>query len=735
MRLKSLLAASSASIVALSLLSAAPAFAQQQTDETLGTQADPAPANADGSDSDGEQTVVVTGSRIARPEIEAAVPVAVVGREQLAQEGATNVQDILNELPQVGIGVSRTNSNFSTAANGVATINLRNLGSARTLVLVNGRRFVAGLAGSSAVDVNNIPTDFLERVEVTTGGGSAVYGSDAVSGVVNFVLRDKFEGIQARGQYGITERGDNARYSFSVTGGESFGPDDAGNVLLNFTYDKDEGLLSRQRSISDQDCFLNPEPEGPLGCGPAFYSTFAAQGRFQFLDSDGAPVPGTIFTFDRNNNLVSGFPTGSGFNRNAERRISVPVERYLASGIANYDITPNIEVFVEGTYAKVKSSSQIEPFALNYTDIFDGSAAQGNGISITNPFIPASIRAAITARNSDADPTNDVASLGFRRRQNEVFDRSNTNDRDTYRAVAGIRGEITSNFDFEASYTYGRLKDFTASEDIDNARYRNALDAEIGPDGQPRCRSAAARAEGCVPINLFGFNTASQAASAYVQACNPEIRGDHNEQHVVSGSITGTIPLFAAGPLGIAVGAEYRKEKSRDDLDELTNTGGNSGNQIPDTVGSFNVKEVFGELDIPLLADRPFFHDFRLRGAARYSDYSTIGGVFSWNAGAEWSPIAICGSAVSTLSQTAHPMSASSSRRPAETFPGSSISDPCEGVTATSTGTFDAACRAIRASTRSSPATAHSPMSSPIFRASTALMAATSTWRRRQLRR
>src|SRR3546814_8245667 len=184
-------------------------------------------------------------------------------------------------MPQVGIGTSRTNSNFLTAANGVATVDLRNLGESRTLVLVNGRRFVAGLAGTSAVGINNIPTVFVALIEIVTGGQSAVYGSEAIAGVVNFILKDHFEGFQLRAQAGITGRGDNPRYLISATGGTTFGADDRGNIMVNFSYDRDDGLLSRKRGISDQDCFLNASPDE---CGPASYSRYPAQGRFDLLD-------------------------------------------------------------------------------------------------------------------------------------------------------------------------------------------------------------------------------------------------------------------------------------------------------------------------------------------------------------------------------------------------------------------------------------------------------------------
>lgn len=652
----------------------APAFAQAETE---------APAAEE------TQDIVVTGSRIARPDLDSPVPVAVVGAADLQRDAAVNIQDTLQELPQVGIGQSRTNTNFLTSGNGVATVNLRNLGSSRTLVLVNGRRFVAGLAGTSAVDLNNIPTDFIERVEVVTGGASAIYGSEAIAGVVNFRLKDKFDGVQMRAQYGITEEGDNPKYMAAITAGTSFGADDRGSFIGHFSYDKDEGLLSRKRAISAEDCFYDI-------CGPGAYSSYSAQGRFQLLDAAGAAenayLGGSLFSFDQSNNLIAG--SGVGFNRNAVRRISTPLERYLAAGIINYELTDSVKAFAEVTYSKVKSSSQIEPLALDADDIYDGEA-QGFGIGINNPFIPAAVAAAIAARNSDADATNDVSYIGFRRRQNEVFDRSNVNSRDTWRVAAGLKGTVAEDWNWEASYVYGRLHDFTASEDIDNNRYRNALDAVRLADGSIVCRSDAARAEGCVPINIFGFGTASPEASAYVQAVVPKSEDIVNEQQVFSFGLSNS-SLFAlpAGNVGIALGAEYRKEKSVDDLDILTNTGGNSGNVIPDTTGKFDVWEVYGEVNVPVLRDT-FVNYFGLTGAARYSEYSQpqVGGVFSWNAGAELEPFKGLRLRGVYAQANRAPNISEFASAPSETFAG--VNDPCNGVTATSSGTYAAACRAI----------------------------------------
>ncbi|MBM6576608.1 TonB-dependent receptor [Microvirga sp. SRT01] len=648
-------------------------------------------AQADAAESVADQggEIVVTGSRIRRPDLESASPIAVVDSQQIQSQGIVNTQDLLQKLPQVGIpGLSRTNSNFLTSGNGVATIDLRNLGDSRTLVLVNGRRFVPGVAGTSIVDVNNIPADFVDRIEVVTGGASAIYGSDAIAGVVNYVLKTDMQGIVGRAQYGLTSRGDSQNYTASLTGGTKFGADDRGSIIANVTYSKDLGLLSRKRAISAEDC-------SAAGCGPQSYSSYPAQGRFEFQNSNNengvasneGGYASNLFTFNPDNSVVTGFPTGYGFNRNSVRRISTPIERYLAAGSAQYRFSDAATAFVEATYAKTKSSSQIEALAL------DSQTDVGVGYGIDNPFIPLSIRQQIAARNSDAIASNDVTSIDFRRRQNEVFSRSNRNDRDTMRFAGGLRGDLGSKWQYETSVVYGQLKDRTSSQDIDITRYANALDATTDAQGNIICRDATARAAGCVPINLFGYNTATPEASAYVRAAVPRAVAIKNTQFVASGSVSGSLFALPYGDVQVALGAEYRREKSAENWDELTNAGQNSGNQTPDTVGKFNVKELFGEIDVPLLKDISFVNSLSIQGAARYSDYSTIGRVFSWNAGGEYSPVRglrFRGNyAVANRAPNIGELFSSAS----ETFP--TVQDPCDGVTATSTGTYDVACRAI----------------------------------------
>lgn len=676
-----------ATILAAGILST-PAFAQTLAEPTSPAAALNEQARPSQADTTAGADIVVTGSRIRRPDLESASPIAIVGSEQIQSQGIINTQDLLTKLPQVGIpGLSRTNSNFFTTGNGIATINLRNLGDSRTLVLVNGRRFVPGVAGTSIVDVNNIPADFVDRIEVLTGGASSVYGSDAIAGVVNYVLKTEMEGIVARAQAGISDEGDAGNYNASITGGTKFGSDGRGSVIANLTYSKDEGLLSRKRAISAQDC-------SSQGCGPQSYSSYPAQGRFQFLNNGASSgtaggFASDLFTFNPDNSVVTGFPTGYGFNRNAVRRISTPIERYLGSLNAQYEFSPAATVFLESTYAKTKSSSQIEALAL------DSNLDVGAGYGIDNPFIPASIRQQIIARNSDGIASNDVTSIGFRRRQNEVFSRSNLNDRETFRVAGGIRGDIGSRWNYEIAGVYGQLKDNTTSQDIDISRYAQALDAVTDATGNIVCRDPAARAAGCAPINLFGYNTASTAASQYVQAAEARAVAIKNTQFVLTGNVGGSLFTLPYGDVKASVGAEYRREKSSEDWDSLTNAGLNSGNQTPDTVGKFNVKEVFGEVDIPLLKGLPFAESLSLQGAARYSDYSTIGTVFSWNAGAQYAPfggLRFRGLyAVANRAPNIGELFSSAS----ETFP--SVQDPCNGVTATTAGTYGAACRAIPA--------------------------------------
>jgi outer membrane receptor protein involved in Fe transport len=646
---------------------AAPASAQDTSTAVASaaqsSEEDGTSTSADGSPTEGGE-IVVTGSRIARPELEAATPVQVLSSAAIEQQGSPNVADILSELPAVGIGSTRTNTNFSTIANGVSTIDLRNLDEKRTLVLQNGRRIVAGIGGTSSVDVNNIPIDLLERIEIITGGASAVYGSEAVAGVVNFILRNDFEGVRVRAQAGVTDEGDNPRQLIAVTGGYNFG-DDRGNITLSGQYDRDEGLRSRNRAISRNDV--------------PFRSSFTPQGRFFAGDSN--------FTYDQANNLQVGFVNGvNGFNRNAERYIAVPLERYLANGLAHFDFTDSISLFAEGSYAKAKSRSRLEPYAFDNSDarLPDGTILPG--LSIDNPFVPTVIRNAAIAAGEDT--------IGFTKRFVGVFDRSNRADREFYRIVAGLRGSFLEDWKWEAYYNRSQTQESTASETGLRDRLYYALDV-INLNGQPACRDAAARTAGCRPFNVFGFDSASPEARAYVTN-NGQLSTYEStvRQEVFAANVSGSLFNLPGGELGVAAGLEHRKEKSRELYDDETQAGNTLSNALTDTVGEYDVTEAYGEVVVPILADRPFFEYLGLEAAARYSDYSTVGGVWSYKIGGDWAP---------TRDIRFRAVYARASRAPnigelfagaSQTFP-SGLTDPCEGVTATSTRAVDAYCRTI----------------------------------------
>lgn len=592
-----------------------------------------------------DQDIVVTGSRIARPDLEASVPSTVVTAARIQETGAANIQDVLATLPSVGQNISRTSSNFSNTGNGIATVNLRNLGSSRTLVLINGRRTL-GIAGSSAVDVNNIPTDLIERVEVVTGGASAVYGSEAVAGVVNFVLKDHFEGLKVRGQATISDKGDAARQYVSITAGHGFAGG-RGHLVGNVSYDNDHGLPSRNRGFSATDL-----PNR---------SSYAAQGLFDTSRPDQAqfsPATGRTFTFTPDNRL-KGYQSANvdGYNRNADRLLSVPVERLQSTLLGRYEFSDALELYAEGQYVRTRSNASLEPSAIGNTGAgaalnYDGSSYAG--IPITSPYVPAAIRASAGA--------NGVGVIQFRRRSNDIFSRSNRNERDFYRGVIGVRGEFGGSgaWSYDLNYAHSESRDHTWAQAIYMPNYGAALSNETGPGGAVRCSDPAARAAGCVPLNIFGYNTVTPAAAAFLQTYTGPTRNvtlvdgktvritngqkvaydylARVQQDVLSGSIKGDVFSLWGGPVAIAFGGEYRREKSSEVFDPFTQAGLASGNQITNTRGRFNVKEGFVEVVAPIVENRPGLHYLGIEGAARYADYSTVGGIWSFKGGATYAP-------------------------------------------------------------------------------------------------
>jgi outer membrane receptor protein involved in Fe transport len=407
------------------------------------------------------------------------------------------------------------------------------------------------------------------------------------------------------------------------------------------------------------------------------YSSFGAGGRFwtcgdQLCDggytvnSGGAVAPWDSLLY--------------GYNRNGRRLIQVPTERYQFASKLSYDLTNDVSLFGEFYYTKTKSDSQLEAFPLANDDITGDTTI---GVPLTNPYIPAALLNEATL--------NGATSIPFFRRITEIDDRTASNDRDTYRVALGAKGEFNK-VRWDASYVRGEFKQSQKSTgDVSKARFLEALDAIDDGSGNIVCRSASARAAGCVPINLFGPGNISQEARDYVNA--PSTRDATVTQDVLALNFSGDAFELPAGALGWAAGLEYRNEKSKSVQDFLTQTGGNTGNVTPNISGSYDVKEAFVELLIPVFKDLPWAQSANIEAAARVGDYSTVGQVFNWKVGGDYSPVE---------GLTFRAAFAQASRAPnvgelydpgSEDFP--TVVDVCNGVTATSNRPQDANCRAI----------------------------------------
>lgn len=666
----------------------------------LGLQA----AQAQEAASETVQRVQITGSRISSPNADSPSPLQVLTSADIAASGAVNLQDLLQKNPTMGTpSLSRTNSNFLTSGGGVSTVNLRNLGDSRTLVLVNGRRFVSGVPGDTAVDLNTIPVDFIERVELLTGGASATYGSDAVAGVVNIILKRNFNGVTVDASGGRSKEHDDAKRKLAITFGTT-SADGASNVMGHFGYSKQGAVMSKDRpglgaavdqySLAEavtgdvRDVFKTISP---------YYSSFAPQGRFFY----GKDKTAGNYTYDRNGNVipfsVNGTSTlaATGFNRSEYRTIAVPTERYLFATNGTLKLNENHNAFFEGTYAQTKVDTNIEPFALDSANVYTGNGGivpaetLVNGVKVRNPLVPQYL----FDRSEDNDDDG-LRDYRFTRRLTEFGPRHSSVSRGTFRLATGLKGTLpfTNDWSYDTFVSYGRTTESQSSTgQVNIMSMRNALQAIPNPSGGVMCADANARAEGCVPINVFGYNTMSPDALKYVTA--PGSLETAITQKIAGGTISGELPWgLPAGAIGIAAGFEWRSEDSSSVADPLTQAGLNAGNAIPPTYGHFIVREEFIESRVPLLKDVIFAKNLDFRGSFRHGDYSTVGSTNSWNAGLEWTPIADVKFRGTRAVSTRAPNINELYSPPSQDFP--SVSDPCEGVTAAGADAVSVACRA-----------------------------------------
>ena len=663
-------------IVGGALAAAMPALAQT------------APTTQNPADATTVDEIVVTGSRIARPNQDSPVPVSVITAQHIEATGQMNTGDILRTLPEAGVSTfTPTSTTFATANNGVTTVDLRNLGENRTLVLVNGRRHVAGVVGSQIVDFNTIPTDFIDRVDVVTGAASAVYGSDALAGVINIITQKDFEGLELSAQGGITERNDNENYKIGLKFGSNFA-DDRGNFVGSLGWRKTGSVYGRDRC--DRGMCVDAAVTSARDQVPGVFSSYIPRGTAliprlglgnltRVVDDAGAVVPYTNADF--------------GYNRSAERQLYVPEEQIRFNGQLTYNINDNHRFFSEMSIFQARTSSEIEGNPVGSDAIYrnafgigqfpdcrdfdgDGDNECRYGVPITSAVVPTALADAVRAQNPGVADSDLV--VGFRRRINDVGNRGNDSERSMARLVAGFEGDITPNLSYEFSLNYGRSDyDQRTNGDVITGRFRDALDAVVIA-GETVCRDSSARAQGCRPIYVFQEGGISQEAVDYFKASTG--LDAFQEQYIVNGYLNGTLPnVSPAGDIGFVIGAEYREEEARSTPDPLTQKGLATGNLTPETRGAFDVREAFAELRVPLLADMAFAQSLDLNLAARVSDYSTVGSTTAWAASVEYQPVEW----LKLRSQYAVAVRAPNINElfnaGSQTFP--QVNDPCEGVT------------------------------------------------------
>jgi len=750
----SLRSSSLPALAAALLVSGFAPVAAQADDSVVDTSTADASVAAEEPSEPGEP-IIVTGSRIAiDATTESTSPITVVTSDAIQTSGQVDLATQLRNIPALQGSLPGSDSANQAAVGdssdlGLSLLNLRQLGSVRTLVLEDGRRHVPGTGGSAAVDIGAIPQGRIKSVEVLTGGASSVYGADAVSGVVNFTLRSgrDFDGLEFNVQGGITEKGDAENYSVSVAGGGEF-MDGRGSAVFSVDYSKQEGLIASDRSFAGKGLygfsFANQAIFDLLGLKASDFGLPAGQIPSQaFYPNVTLPVSSTLGIIAIDNGFASAFdavnlinPDGSvpnlpgtnipvaqvfdgrtlrafnagtfvdpfsasggdGIGANTREIILPKQEQLVVSAGADFEVTPGITAFFEGKFAQTQARDQAgTPFN---DDI---------PIKLDNPFIPDQLRTQIT--QLQALGQSPVIAVSRDLLDKDVLPTEET-DRTTLRFVTGLRGQFDKlGWKWELSYNYGRTKvDSLFTNTRLDDRYFYAIDAvgltaaniatfrannrtvtavrgganvqinpgtaQIGdiicrseldgtapgvspfprpprnPDGTGRAISFTPRTGVCAPINIFGPDsiTGAGAKFAFVNMTNSTKLTQQQLLGTLSGD-TGEFFNLPGGPVGFAAGFEYRKDTSLFTPSPLQNSPGitsgviSSGSPVrpsPDPSfqdPSIKVKEVFGEIRLPVLADMKFVDLFELNGAARYSDYNTIGKTFAWTAGGRYKPI------------------------------------------------------------------------------------------------
>lgn len=700
-----------------------------------------APAMAQSAPQEAElDEVVVTGSRIPVRDNTSSSPISTVQGEQLQEIGTGTIETYLNALPQVQPSLTKTNNN--PTGGGSAFLNLRDLGPSRGLVLVNGRRMVPG-ASSGAVDVSVLPSAIIERVELITGGASAVYGADAVAGVVNFQLRDRFEGLEMSAQYGVSEEGDGEEYALNLLAGAQTA-DGRGRVVFAASYNNRALIAQSARDFTDQAEYCDLDgciPNGSTTTGDGTFSIPGAATPAQiqvfrdYFVGQGVPLAtvnsvvvagqrigfnpdGSLFIAGRGLGVGDGVwnysgPNTSGYdpddfygeNFNPVNLLQSPFERYNFYTSFGYDLTDRIEFYGNALYSGYDSQNNLAE-----------SPAQFTVNVATNTTLPTEARTVLQAAG--------ITSFALARRTNEFGPRTYESATDAFQLTGGLRGKLPEfngyEWNYDAYATFGEYRNvFTYGGFPHGERITAALNG--CPAGSPRGPFGSnGILAPCVPFNPFGRGSITEAQRSYIEA-KGQTAATTIQMTDVQATVSGNVFDLPAGPVGFALGGEYRSLDYDFLPGEAIQTGnllgGNSSGPIQ---GAVSVNEIFAELRVPLLADLPFIDYLGIEGGYRVSDYSTGASSFTtdtYKYGGEWQPVE--GVRFRALQQRAvrAPSVGELFATRAEGYPSAATNqDPCDIDNAARTGPNASQVQALCAAQNAAAGSAAFQMSGSQFR-------------------
>jgi len=614
------------------------------------------------------EEITVTGTRIKIPGVESSSPIYTVGADEILLQQQPEVERILRLLP---ITKPDDGQNVNNGSVGVATVDLRGLGSQRNLLLMDGKR-ITPYDIDGIVDTSVIPTALIERIDIITGGASAVYGSDAISGALNFVMKRDFEGVDLRGYYGITDENDGASRNLSLTLGSNVA-DGRGNVVLSLNWSERDAVKLGDRPLgqlgidtadgANYDAFLageGPEP-GPAGCGGP--GSVVSGGSTTTVPTRVAIAGASALGQFREDGSLQ--DNCSVFNFNPFNYYQTPLERFGATAIGHFEINDHVETYAKINFSGTNVRTQVAPSGIFGTTFFTPLANplmsdQARGVIIAQAEadrLNGSINVAGTPDpgspgddlftnwrdlngNGVVDAADDLL-ISYRRRTVEFGERSTGYDTNAFQFVVGARGMLVGEWDYDVSFQHGESDrtNFTAGY-TNVANIANAVNSVDGVT----CRTGG---PSCVPINLFGgFGAITPEQAAYSSAVAIEQRS--YEQTIYSGSVSGPINAlqipWADTPIAVSVGAEYREEVGSTNPDlcwQLAPNsclGGAGGNRLP-VAGGFDVSEFFGEAYIPIISGKTGFQQLDLELGARFSDYDPSGTNETWKAGFSYRPV------------------------------------------------------------------------------------------------